>query len=42
MVTYKNLQDILQLSVAWERKLNDLYDVAQLGLKNEKSRKLVV
>lgn len=41
MVTYKNLQDILQLSVTWERKLNDLYDVAQLGLKNEESRKLV-
>ena len=42
MIAYKNLQEVLQRTVDWERKLNDLYDVAQIGVKNEESKKLVL
>ena len=42
MIAYKNLQEVLQRTVVWERKLNDLYDVAQIGVKNEESKKLVL
>ena len=41
MIAYKNLQEVLQRTVDWERKLNDLYEVAQIGVKNEESKKLV-
>jgi hypothetical protein len=41
MIAYKNLKEVLDRTVQWERKLNDLYDVAQFGVKQEESQKLV-
>ena len=41
MIAYKNLQDLMNKTVVWERKLADLYDVAEFGVKNEKSKKLI-
>ena len=41
MIAYKSLQEVLDKTVRWERKLNDLYDVAQIGVKKEESKKLV-
>ncbi len=41
MIAYKNLQEVLDRTVQWERKLNDLYDVARIGVKKEESKKLV-
>lgn len=38
---YRDLQDILNLTVGWEQELKDLYDVAQVALRDEKSRKVV-
>lgn len=41
MIAYKSLQEVLDRTVIWEKKLNDLYDVAQIGIKNEESKKLM-
>ena len=41
MIAYKELKDVLQRTVVWERKLNDLYDVASFGLANDDSKKLI-
>jgi len=38
---YRDLQDILNLTVGWEKELKDLYDVAEVALRDEKSRKVV-
>ncbi|HEB11672.1 MAG TPA: hypothetical protein ENI06_10720 [Spirochaetales bacterium] len=41
MIAYKELQDVLKITVGWEKKLNDLYDVAEIGLRNKESRKII-
>ena len=41
MYTYKDLQSLLDISVKWEKDLKDLYEVAELGIKNKKSKELV-
>lgn len=41
MIAYQNLQEVLQRTVDWEKKLNDLYEVAEFGVKNKESKKLV-
>jgi hypothetical protein len=38
---YRDLQDILNLTVGWERDLKDLYDVAEVAFRDEKSKKVV-
>jgi hypothetical protein len=38
---YRDLQDILNLTAGWERELKDLYDVAEVALRDEKARKVV-
>ena len=38
---YRDLQDILTLTAGWEKELKDLYDVAEIALRDEKSRKVV-
>jgi len=38
---YRDLQEILNLTVAWEKELKDLYDVAEVALRDERSRKAV-
>ena len=41
MIAFKDLSEILKITVRWENKLKDFYDVAEYGLKNEKSKKTV-
>jgi len=41
MMSYKSLQEVMAITVNWERKLDDLYEVALIGVKNEESKKLV-
>ncbi len=38
---FRDLHEILNLIVGWEKELKDLYDVAEVALRDEKSRKLV-
>jgi rubrerythrin len=42
MFAFKNLKDILKVSVDWEKKLKDLYDVAEFGLSNQKSKEVII
>ncbi|MBN1411593.1 MAG: hypothetical protein JW969_12165 [Spirochaetales bacterium] len=41
MISYTDLKDILKITVAWEKKLTDLYDVAEFGLKNTQSKQII-
>ncbi|RKX74889.1 MAG: hypothetical protein DRP87_15855 [Spirochaetes bacterium] len=41
MISYKELKELLQKAIRWEEKLKDLYDVAELGLKEPKSKEVV-
>jgi hypothetical protein len=38
---YQDLQEVLNLTVGWEKELKDLYDVAEIALRDERSRKAV-
>ena len=42
MIAFKNLKEILQLTVKWETKLKDFYDVAEFALRNKESKRVVV
>ena len=41
MIAYQELQKIVDTTVVWEEKMFDLYEVAELGLKNEDAIKAV-
>ena len=41
MISFKKLKDILATSVEWEQQMNDLYDVAELGLKTKEAKELL-
>jgi hypothetical protein len=41
MIAYKELQDVLRITVDWEKKLNDLYDVAEFGVKKSESKEAI-
>ncbi|MDA3810052.1 MAG: hypothetical protein PF518_06915 [Spirochaetaceae bacterium] len=41
MYAYKDLQSLLNISVKWEKGLKDLYEVAELGIKNKDSKDLI-
>ena len=41
MIAYKNLKDILDLTIRWEKKLKDFYDVAEQAFLNKDSKKAV-
>jgi hypothetical protein len=41
MIAFKDLSEILKITVRWENKLKDFYDVAEYALKNDKSKKTV-
>jgi len=41
MIAFKSIKDILEMGVSWERKIKDLYDVAEFGLENEKSKQVI-
>ncbi len=38
---YEELQDVLNRAIGWEKELKDLYDVAEIALRDERSRRLV-
>ncbi len=41
MIAFKNLKDILRITLDWERSLKDFYDVAEFALRNEDAKKAV-
>lgn len=41
MISFKDLKDILSITIKWEGKLKDFYDVAEFALSNEESKKAV-
>jgi hypothetical protein len=41
VISFKDLKDILIITIKWESKLKDFYDVAEFALSNEESKKVV-
>ncbi len=41
MLSFKKLEDILEITIKWELQMSDLYDVAELGLKESKAKELL-
>ena len=41
MISFKNLDDVLKISLRWEHKLKDFYDVAEVALQNAESKQVV-
>jgi hypothetical protein len=41
MIAFKNLKEILGITLQWEQSLKDFYDVAEFALKSEASKKAV-
>jgi len=41
VIAFKNVDEILAKAVAWEQKLKDFYDVAEVAMQNQESRKTV-
>ncbi len=41
MLAYKELDDVLKLTIKWEEELKDLYDVALYGIRDTKSKELI-
>lgn len=41
MFAFKDLQSLLDISIKWEKQLKDLYDVAEIGIRKEKSKELI-
>ncbi len=41
MIAFKNLKDILDITIKWENKLKDFYDVSELALRNIESKEVV-
>ena len=41
MIAFQNVGEILEKSLAWEQKLKDLYDVAEVATRREESGKIV-
>jgi NADH:ubiquinone oxidoreductase subunit C len=41
MIAFKDLKEILEITVRWENKLKDFYDVAEFAMKSEESKKAI-
>lgn len=41
MTAFENVADILKRTLVWEQKLKDFYDVAEIALKKDESRRTV-
>ncbi len=41
MLSFKNLFEILKKSIEWERDLLGLFEVAEIGVKNEESKTVI-
>ena len=42
MLAFKNLQEIMELTIKWEMKLKDFYDVAEFALRSVESKRVIV
>ncbi|TFG61002.1 MAG: hypothetical protein E4H36_11145 [Spirochaetales bacterium] len=42
MLAFKELQDILQITIKWEEKIKELYEVAEYGLKDMEAKNVIV
>ena len=40
-MAFTNLEDILKKIIKWEKKLSKLFEVAEFGIKNKKSKKVI-
>jgi hypothetical protein len=41
LIAFKNLKEILDITVRWEKSLKDFYDVAEFALRNKKSKEVI-
>ena len=41
MISFKSLDDILRITLQWEQRLGDFYDVAEIAMQNEESKRVV-
>ena len=41
MIAFKDVGELIKITLNWENKLKDFYDVAEYALKNEESKKTV-
>ena len=41
MLAFTNLKEIMDLTIKWEKKLKDFYDVAEFALRNNESKRVV-
>ncbi len=41
MIAFKDLGEVLKITLTWENKLKDFYDVAEYALKSEESKRTV-
>lgn len=41
MIAFKDVKELLQKTIEWEKDLKDFYDIAELGLKEENQKKLI-
>jgi NADH:ubiquinone oxidoreductase subunit C len=41
MIAFKDLKEILEITIRWENKLKDFYDVAEFAMKSEESKKVI-
>ena len=41
MISFKDLKEILSITIKWEGKLKDFYDVAEFALSNNESKKVI-
>ena len=41
VISFKDLKDILSITIKWESKLKDFYDVAEFALSSDESKKVV-
>ena len=42
MIAFKDSKAILKATVGWEKKLKDFYDVAEIALRSQESKELIV
>lgn len=42
MIAFKNVDEILAMSLTWEQKLKDFYDVAEVAMGRTESRKIII
>ena len=41
MIAFKELSEILEITIRWENKLKDFYDVAEFAMKSEESKRVI-